>query len=166
MKRRSVDALQIHAPTPNASPPPACLLPVVFGGVSPAWIGYSWFTCPCTWVHRLLQASGTIGGTFLAKKILVDGTHINLKIWDTAGQVPQRINAFPVRRERAKEREMYSLTPATLTSGTLSFYCADVLPTRGGCSSLLRPGWYGTYTCSSWAAAGRLRVGRARPLDV
>ena len=33
-----------------------------------------------------MQASGTIGGTFLAKKILVDGNFINLKIWDTAGQ--------------------------------------------------------------------------------
>ncbi len=34
-----------------------------------------------------MQASGTIGGTFLAKKIMVDGTFITLKIWDTAGQV-------------------------------------------------------------------------------
>ena len=33
------------------------------------------------------QASGTIGGTYLAKKIMVDGTLISYKIWDTAGQV-------------------------------------------------------------------------------
>jgi GTPase SAR1 family protein len=30
--------------------------------------------------------SGTIGGTFLAKSLDVDGAGVNLKIWDTAGQ--------------------------------------------------------------------------------
>ena len=41
----------------------------------------------------LPQASGTIGGTYLAKRIVVDGTIMNLKIWDTAGQVATRVRA-------------------------------------------------------------------------